>query len=108
MFTQPIDLYRNDLCAKAISDTPTNEYRRICDTTTEAAYAMVDAMMPGITSGDVDKIFRCRMEKAGLKDFSKWMTGHGLGTGHLLPRMRSKDKTVLYQNMTIDLKNRSD
>jgi len=96
-------LYRNDLCATAILGTPTSEYRRICDVAIDAAYAMIDAMVPGVTAGDVDKVFRSKMEKAGLRNFSRWTTGHGLGTGHLPPRMHSKDKTKLQPNMTIDL-----
>jgi len=70
----------------------------------EAQEAGIEAVKPGVTTGEVDEAARKVLRKAGLGKHFTHSTGHGVGLEiHETPRVASGQKTVLKPGMVITI-----
>ncbi len=70
----------------------------------EAQEAAVDAVAPGVTTGEVDFAARSVLKKAGLDRFFIHSTGHGVGLEiHEQPRIAREQTEVLKPGMVITI-----
>jgi Xaa-Pro aminopeptidase len=70
----------------------------------EAQQAGLDAVKPGVTTGEVDEAARKVLRKAQLGKYFTHSTGHGVGLEiHEAPRVASGQKTVLKPGMVITI-----
>jgi Xaa-Pro aminopeptidase len=68
----------------------------------DAQQAAIDAVRPGVTTGEVDEAARKVLRKAGLGKYFTHSTGHGVGLEiHESPRVASGQKEVLKAGMVI-------
>lgn len=78
------------------------EALKILNIVKEAAKAGRDAVRPGIKVGEIDKICRDYIKKAGYEKYFLHSTGHGLGIDvHELPYVRPNNETILEPGMVI-------
>lgn len=84
--------------------TPSDDARQVYEAVREAQQAAIDAVRPGITSGDVDAAARKVLRKAGLGRHFTHSTGHGVGLEiHESPRIADGQKEVLQPGMVITI-----
>jgi Xaa-Pro aminopeptidase len=70
----------------------------------EAQLAAIDAVRPGVTSGDVDRAARTVLAKSDLGAAFVHSTGHGLGLEiHEQPRIGDKGPLVLQAGFAITI-----
>ena len=70
----------------------------------EAQHAAIDAVRPGLTTGEVDAAARKVLTKAGLGRFFTHSTGHGVGLEiHEAPRVAKGQTEVLKPGMVITI-----
>jgi Xaa-Pro aminopeptidase len=70
----------------------------------EAQQAALDAVKPGVTTGEVDEAARRVLRKAELGKYFTHSTGHGVGLEiHEPPRVAPGQKTVLKPGMVITI-----
>jgi Xaa-Pro aminopeptidase len=82
----------------------TDEARRVYQAVREAQQAAIDAVRPGITTGEVDAAARKVLRKAGLGQFFTHSTGHGVGLEiHEVPRVAAEQKEILRASMVITI-----
>ncbi len=80
------------------------EARRAYESVLEAQQAAVDAVRPGITTGEVDDAARKVLRKAWLGRYFTHSTGHGVGLEiHESPRVAAGQKEVLQPGMVITI-----
>ena len=80
------------------------EAQRVYDAVREAQQAAVQAVRPGVSSGEVDAAARNVLRKAKLDQFFTHSTGHGVGLEiHESPRIAAGQKDVLEQGMVITI-----
>ncbi len=102
-----IDRYHAILSRPVVVGTPTDRHRLAADTLKLVLEAAVDAIKPGVTSGEVDRACRRRAEDAGLGSHFRSRAAYGIGIGfppnwsegHIYS-IRPDDPLVLQPNMT--------
>jgi Xaa-Pro dipeptidase len=86
------------------------EFVRWSEVTVEALDAAIDAIKPGVTSGDVDRASRGVFERAGLADVFRKRTGYAMGIafapdwgeGHIFA-LKSGDERELRAGMVFHM-----
>lgn len=77
-------------------------HRKMYDAVREAQLASVEAVRPGIAAGDVDRIGRGLLKKAGYGAYFTHSTGHGVGIEvHEAPRLAKGQTQKLAPGMVI-------
>jgi Xaa-Pro aminopeptidase len=70
----------------------------------EAQQAAIDAVRPGIPTGEVDAAARKVLRKAGLGRYFTHSTGHGVGLEiHEMPRVADRQREILQPGMVITI-----
>ncbi len=78
--------------------------RRAYEAVREAQQAAVDAVKPGVTTGEVDSAARKVLQKAGLGRYFTHSTGHGVGIEiHEAPRVAASYEEILKPGMVITI-----
>jgi Xaa-Pro aminopeptidase len=81
-------------------DEARHAYERVKD----AQQAAIDAVRPGVTTGEVDEAARKVLRKAGLGKYFTHSTGHGVGLEiHESPRVASGQKEILQPGMVVTI-----
>ena len=82
----------------------TDEARRTYDAVLQAQHAAIQAVRPGVTTGEVDVAARKVLKKAGLGKYFTHSTGHGVGLEiHETPRVAAGQQEVLQPGMVITI-----
>lgn len=71
--------YYSDLTRTVVLGKPTDDFKKVFDLVAQANSTGRAAGKPGLPAGDVDKITRQVIEKAGFGVYFNHRTGHGLG-----------------------------
>lgn len=83
---------------------PTDEARRTYEAVLQAQQAAIQAVRPGVTTGEVDAAARKVLKKAGLGKYFTHSTGHGVGLEiHETPRVASGQQEILQPGMVITI-----
>ena len=81
-----------------------DDARRVYEAVKAAQQAAVNAVRPGITTGEVDEAARKVLRKAGLGKYFTHSTGHGVGLDiHEAPRVAAGQKEILQPGMVITI-----
>ena len=92
--------YGSDTTRTVHVGEPTDEERRVHDIVREAQTAACDAVRPGITCQDVDRVARKVITDAGYGEYFIHRTGHGIGvTTHEPPYMIEGEEQELVPGM---------
>ena len=84
--------------------TPSGDARHAYEAVREAQQAAIDAVKPGITTGEVDSAARKSLRKAGFGKYFTHSTGHGVGLEiHESPRVADGQKEILQPGMVITI-----
>jgi Xaa-Pro aminopeptidase len=76
--------------------------RRAYQAVKEAQLAAVDAVRPGVSVGEVDRVARKSLQKSGLAKYFTHSTGHGVGLEiHEIPRVAAGQTEILQPGMVI-------
>jgi Xaa-Pro aminopeptidase len=75
-----MDGYGSDTTRTVCVGEPTDEIQRVHDVVRQAQQAAFEAVRPGITCQDVDRVARSVITEAGYGDQFIHRTGHGIGT----------------------------
>jgi Xaa-Pro aminopeptidase len=103
-FGGSINGYHSDLTRTLHVGTPTDEFRAVYDTVRLANQAAFEAVRPGLTTGEVDKVARDRITGAGFGPYFIHRTGHGIGLDvHEPPYLVEGDQMVLEEGMTFSI-----
>jgi Xaa-Pro aminopeptidase len=79
-FGATFDGYRSDMTRTfCVGGAPTGELATVFAVVAESQVAGVDAVAPGVATGDVDKVCRDRIAAAGWAEQFEHGTGHGVG-----------------------------
>jgi Xaa-Pro aminopeptidase len=81
-----------------------NDARRAYEAVSEAQFAAIEAVRPGVTTGEVDAAARKSLQKAGFGRYFTHSTGHGVGLEiHEAPRVAEGQKDLLKPGMVITI-----
>jgi Xaa-Pro dipeptidase len=96
--------YLGDLSRTRVLGKPTAEQQRVYDLTLEAQDAAIAAVRPGIPAGEIDRIARDIIEKAGYGPaFNHWLgRGEGLDL-HERPFIEKGDAMILQPGMVFSI-----
>lgn len=96
--------YCSDMTRTVHVGSPSRRSREIYEAVLQAQEAAVEAVTPGVTTGDVDHAARSVLKKAGLDRYFIHSTGHGVGLEiHEQPRIASGQAEVLKPGMVITI-----
>jgi len=96
--------YRGDLTRMAVVGTPTGRQREIYELVLRAHDAAIEAVRPGITTGQVDAAARDVIEAAGFGAHFFHRVGHGLGLEvHEDPSLDPGSDTLLEPGMVFTI-----
>ena len=97
-----VDHYRSDMTRTLFLGKPTELYRKIYRTVLDANRKAISRIKPGVTCGQIDKVARDYITRAGFgKNFDHGL-GHGLGLEvHEYPNFSPDSKTVLEPGMIL-------
>jgi Xaa-Pro aminopeptidase len=80
---------------------------KMFEAASDAREAMLQALRPGVTGGDLDQAARTRIDSHGLVHLIKHASGHGAGFGALdhtaRPRLHPKSDDVIQAGMILTL-----
>jgi Xaa-Pro aminopeptidase len=94
--------YHSDMTRTVAFGDPGPRIKEIYDLVQQAQQAGVDAVRPGVTGGDVDRVVRDIIAAAGYGDAFKHGLGHGVGLQiHEGPSLRSGGKDLLPQGAVV-------
>ncbi|HYL67785.1 MAG TPA: Xaa-Pro peptidase family protein [Candidatus Limnocylindria bacterium] len=94
--------YCSDLTRTVFLGRATTRVRRLYRAVLEAQEAARSAIMPGVSTGDVDAAARQVLRRYGLAKYFTHSTGHGLGLEiHEMPRLGRGEKTLLEKGMVV-------
>jgi Xaa-Pro dipeptidase len=83
---------------------PTKEQERLFNIAYQAQKAAVEAIRPGMTAAEVDRIARGIIQDAGYGEYFIHRTGHGIGIGtHEEPSLRFDSGIVLQEGMAFSI-----
>lgn len=102
-----VDRYHAMLSRPVVVGEPTSVHREAADALQGVLEAAIDAIKPGLTSGEVDRTCRQVVEERGLGKYFKHRSAYGIGIGlppnwsegHIYA-IRPDDPLVLEPNMT--------
>jgi Xaa-Pro dipeptidase len=102
-----INRYHAVIARTCIAGKATPEHRRFADLVIESLNRAIDAIRPGVTSGQVDAACRAVFEQAGIGDYFDHRTAYAIGIGFppnwaegRFLSLRPGDPTVLEPGMT--------
>jgi Xaa-Pro aminopeptidase len=79
-------------------------HRRMYEAVRAAQLASVEAVMPGVQTGEVDRAGRQMLKKTGYDTYFTHSTGHGVGIEvHELPRLAKGQNHLLTPGMVITI-----
>ena len=73
--------YNAALSRTVIVGKPNRKWLKMAEVSREALTLAIDAIKPGVTSGDVDRVCRDHMRKAGYAQYFQHRTGYSIGIG---------------------------
>lgn len=96
--------YNSDLTRTFFVNSVSADFERIYLIVLEAQIKAVQAVRPGITTGELDKIARSHITDAGYGDMFGHALGHGIGLQvHELPSVKKDGDVVLEPGMVITI-----
>ena len=96
--------YCSDMTRTVHTGAPRAEARRVYNAVREAQQAAIDAVKPGVTTGEVDQAARKLLYNRQLSKFFSHSTGHGVGIEiHEAPRIAAGQKVPLQAGMVITI-----
>jgi Xaa-Pro aminopeptidase len=96
--------YCSDMTRTVFVGRPSAEARGVYQAVKQAQQAAVDAVRPGISVGEVDRVARKSLQKSGLAKYFTHSTGHGVGLEiHEAPRVAAGQTEILEPGMVITI-----
>lgn len=96
--------YCSDMTRTVHVGPVSNTHRRMYDAVRQAQQASLDAVKPGVETGEVDQKGRKVLEDAGYGPYFTHSTGHGVGIEiHELPRLAKGQTQKLLPGMVITI-----
>jgi Xaa-Pro aminopeptidase len=96
--------YCSDMTRTVFVGRPSAEVRGVYQAVKLAQQAAVDAVRPGISVGEVDRVARKSLQKGGLAKYFTHSTGHGVGLEiHEAPRVAAGQTEILQPGMVITI-----
>ena len=96
--------YRAEIERTFFIGKPSDKQKEVYKVMTEAQQVMLDTIKPGMTCGEIDKVARSVIQKAGYGQYSNHRCGHGIGLGlHEEPYLRYDNDLVLEENMSFSI-----
>ncbi|HKS73048.1 MAG TPA: Xaa-Pro peptidase family protein [Terriglobales bacterium] len=96
--------YCSDMTRTVYVGRPPEEARRIYQAVKEAQQAAVDAVRPGVSTGEIDRVARKLLQKQGFGRYFTHSTGHGVGLEiHEAPRVAAGQQLNLQPGMVITI-----
>ena len=96
--------YFSDITRTFVSGEPDPELARVAGVVVEANAAARAGAAPGVPAGEVDRLARQVISRAGYGEYFIHRTGHGLGIeGHEEPYIRGDNPTPLVPGMTFTI-----
>jgi Xaa-Pro aminopeptidase len=94
--------YCSDMTRTWTAGVPDRKVQEIYRIVREAQLAAQDCIKPGASGGEIDKVAREAIEKAGYGEYFGHGLGHGVGLAvHEQPRLRKQGEDILEKNMVI-------
>jgi Xaa-Pro aminopeptidase len=96
--------YCSDMTRTVYLGKPRTNERATYEAVLQAQEAGVEAVAPGVSSGEVDEAARCVLRTAGLAEAFSHSTGHGVGLEiHEPPRIGAGQTTRLLPGMVVTI-----
>jgi Xaa-Pro aminopeptidase len=96
--------YCSDMTRTVYVGRPSAEARGVYQAVEQAQQAAADAVRPGISVGEVDRVARKSLQKSGLAKYFTHSTGHGVGLEiHEAPRVATGQTEILQPGMVITI-----
>ncbi|MBA4600802.1 M24 family metallopeptidase [Thermoactinomyces mirandus] len=96
--------YCSDITRTVAFDRISEQQREIYEVVKEAQQAAIDALKPGVRVGDLDRIARNRISKAGYGNCFTHRLGHGLGISvHEFPSVNETNDHLLKEGMVFTI-----
>jgi Xaa-Pro aminopeptidase len=96
--------YCSDMTRTVYVGRPDKEAHRIYDAVHAAQQAAVNAVRPGVSTGEIDQVARRVLQKKGFGRYFTHSTGHGVGLEiHEAPRVAAGQKVILCPGMVITI-----
>jgi Xaa-Pro aminopeptidase len=96
--------YCSDMTRTVYVGRPSLEERQMYDAVKASQQAAVEAVRPGMSTGEVDQAARKVLQKQGLGRFFTHSTGHGVGLEiHEAPRVAAGQNDILRAGMVITI-----
>ncbi|MHC0039071.1 M24 family metallopeptidase [Pseudoneobacillus sp. C159] len=96
--------YMSDMTRTIIIGTPDREYMKIYDLVLTALEKSIEAVKPGISAHELDRVARDIFEQAGLEKYSLRGLGHGVGLQiHENPRIVLDGQEILEPGMVFTI-----
>lgn len=96
--------YMSDASRTVAFGAPTAKQKEVFDVCLEAQLAAMDAVKPGLTAAELDKIARDIITKAGYGDYFIHRLGHGIGTStHEFPSIMAGNDMPLTPGMCFSI-----
>ncbi len=73
--------YNAALSRTVIIGHPNKKWERMAEASKEALNLAIEAIKPGVTSGEVDRVCRDHIKKAGYAEYFQHRTGYSIGIG---------------------------
>jgi Xaa-Pro aminopeptidase len=98
------DGYNSDLTRTFFIESVSDESKRVYDIVLQAQIRAIEAVQPGMTTGELDSVARSFISEKGYGDHFGHSLGHGIGLEvHELPAVRKNGDTVLKPGMVITI-----
>ncbi|MGB3160833.1 MAG: Xaa-Pro peptidase family protein [Carnobacterium sp.] len=98
------DGYTSDVTRVAIFGTPSIEAEKIYSIVLKAHTAAIEAVRPGVTAGQLDKIARDIITIEGYGDYFTHRLGHGLGSSvHEFPSIMKDSELIIKEGMCFSI-----
>ena len=96
--------YVGDLSRTHIFGKPTREQRQIYDLVVQAQESAIQAVRPGVTAGEIDRVAREIISRAGYDEYFNHWLGRGEGLDlHERPFIEQGDKMPLQPGMVFSI-----
>jgi Xaa-Pro aminopeptidase len=96
------DMYNSDLTRVLVTGKPNAKLSKVYGVVLAAQLAAIDAIRPGVSAGEIDKIARQKIDQAGYGRYFGHSLGHGLGLRvHEAPGLRAGNDTPLRPGMVV-------
>ena len=96
--------YASDMTRTVFFRQASDEQRRVYEVVLEANLAAIDAVRPGRSLDELDRIARKVIESAGYGPYFTHRLGHGIGVeGHEFPFLGSSDDIMAEKNMCFSI-----